>query len=162
MLYKDRAKAGEIGFKNSFYLERGPYDIVAVMNESVSDDPYTVTGTLIDLFDPQLPVLKSKEVAPGYCGYFLDVNRIKGKGPMVLAASNRVYDEAVGKNSYSYVAKSPVNTTGVSRILLPEAPASVLVDGKEVYDASSWDKTSRTYFLSYENNPDGVSVKFTW
>lgn len=162
MLYKDRAKAGEIGFKNSFYLERGQYDIVAVMNESVSDDPYTVTGTLIDLFDPQLPVLKSKEVAPGYCGYFLDVNRIKGKGPMVLAASNRVYDEAVGKNSYSYVAKSPVNTTGVSRILLPEAPASVLVDGKEVYDASSWDKTSRTYFLSYENNPDGVSVKFTW
>ena len=44
MLYSDKAKAGKVGFKNSFYLERGPYDIVAVMNESVSDEPYTVTG----------------------------------------------------------------------------------------------------------------------
>ena len=162
MLYKDRAKAGEIGFKNSFYLERGPYDIVAVMNESVSDDPYTVTGTLIDLFDPELPVLKSKEVAPGYCGYFLDIDRIKSKGPQVLAASNRVYDESVSKHSYSYIAKSPVNTTGVSRVLLPEAPSSVLVNGKEVYDASAWDAESHTYFLSYENSPEGVSVEFEW
>lgn len=162
MLYKDRAKAGEIGFKNSFYLERGPYDIVAVMNESVSDDPYTVTGTLIDLFDPQLPVLKSKKVAPGYCGYFLDIDRIKSKGPQVLAASNRVYDESVSKHSYSYIAKSPVNTTGVSRVLLPEAPSSVLVNGKEVFDASAWDAASHTYFLSYENSPEGVSVKFEW
>ena len=162
MLYKDRAKAGEIGFKNNFYLERGPYDIVAVMNESVSDDPYTVTGTLIDLFDPELPVLKSKEVAPGYCGYFLDIDRIKSKGPQVLAASNRVYDESVSKHSYSYIAKSPVNTTGVSRVLLPEAPSSVLVNGKEVYDASAWDAESHTYFLSYENSPEGVSVEFEW
>ena len=162
MLYKDRAKAGEIGFKNNFYLERGPYDIVAVMNESVSDDPYTVTGTLIDLFDPELPVLKSMEVAPGYCGYFLDIDRIKSKGPQVLAASNRVYDESVSKHSYSYIAKSPVNTTGVSRVLLPEAPSSVLVNGKEVYDASAWDAESHTYFLSYENSPKGVSVEFEW
>ena len=162
MLYKDRAKAGEIGFKNNFYLERGPYDIVAVMNESVSDDPYTVTGTLIDLFDPELPVLKSKEVAPGYCGYFLDIDSIKSKGPQVLAASNRVYDESVSKHSYSYIAKSPVNTTGVSRVLLPEAPSSVLVNGKEVYDASAWDAESHTYFLSYENSPEGVSVEFEW
>ena len=132
------------------------------MNESVSDDPYTVTGTLIDLFDPELPVLKSKEVAPGYCGYFLDIDRIKSKGPQVLAASNRVYDESVSKHSYSYIAKSPVNTTGVSRVLLPEAPSSVLVNGKEVYDASAWDAESHTYFLSSEHSPEGVSVEFDW
>ena len=162
MLYSDRAKAGKVEFKNSFYLERGPYDIVAVMNESVSDAPYTVKGTLIDLFDPELPVLKSKETAPGYCGYFLDIDRIKNKGPQVLAASNRTYGEQTGKNSYSYVAKSPVRTTGISRVLLPACPVSVLVDGKEVFDAAGWDSASMTYLLSYENNPDGVTVKFVW
>ena len=162
MLYSDRAKAGKVEFKNSFYLERGPYDIVAVMNESVSDAPYTVKGTLIDLFDPELPVLKSKEIAPGYCGYFLDIDRIKNKGPQVLAASNRTYGEQTGKNSYSYVAKSPVRTTGISRVLLPACPVSVLVDGKEVFDAAGWDSASMTYLLSYENNPDGVTVKFVW
>ena len=162
MLYSDRAKAGKVEFKNSFYLERGPYDIVAVMNESVSDAPYTVKGTLIDLFDPELPVLKSKEIAPGYCGYFLDIDRIKNKGPQVLAASNRTYGEQTGKNYYSYVAKSPVRTTGISRVLLPACPVSVLVDGKEVFDAAGWDSASMTYLLSYENNPDGVTVKFVW
>ena len=161
-LYSDRAKAGKVEFKNSFYLERGPYDIVAVMNESVSDAPYTVTGTLIDLFDPELPVLKSKEIAPGYCGYFLDIDRIRNKGAQVLAASNRIYDEQTGKNSYSYVAKSPIQTTGISRVLLPACPVSVLVDGKEVFDPAGWDNDSMTYLLTYENNPDGVSVKFVW
>ena len=161
-LYSDRAKAGKVEFKNSFYLERGPYDIVAVMNESVSDAPYTVTGTLIDLFDPQLPVLKSKDITPGYCGYFMDLDRVKKDGPKVLAASNRTYDEEVSKNSYSYVSKSPVHTTGISRVLLPARPSSVLVNGTEVFDAGNWDNDSMTYLLTYENNPDGVSVKFVW
>ena len=161
-LYSEKAKAGKVEFKNSFYLERGPYDIVAVMNESVSDAPYTVTGTLIDLFDPELPVLKSKEIAPGYCGYFLDIDRIRNKGAQVLAASNRIYDEQTGKNSYSYVAKSPIQTTGISRVLLPACPVSVLVNGKEVFDPAGWDSASMTYLLTYENNPDGVSVKFVW
>lgn len=161
-LYSDRAKAGKVEFKNSFYLERGPYDIVAVMNESVSDEPYTVTGTLIDLFDPQLPVLKSKDIAPGQCGYFLDIDRVKKDGPKVLAASGRTYGEQTGKNSYSYTVKSPVNTAGVSRILLPARPASVKVDGREVSDISCWDSSSSTYLLSYENSPEGVSIEFTW
>lgn len=161
-LYSEKAKAGKVEFKNSFYLERGPYDIVAVMNESVSDAPYTVTGTLIDLFDPELPVLKSKEIAPGYCGYFMDLDRVKKDGPKVLAASNRTYDEEVSKNSYSYVSKSPVHTTGISRVLLPSRPSSVLVNGTEVFDAGNWDNDSMTYLLTYENNPDGVSVKFVW
>ena len=161
-LYSEKAKAGKVEFKNSFYLERGPYDIVAVMNESVSDAPYTVTGTLIDLFDPQLPVLKSKDIAPGYCGYFMDLDRVKKDGPKVLAASNRTYDEEVSKNSYSYVSKSPVHTTGISRVLLPARPSSVLVNGTEVFDAGNWDNDSMTYLLTYENNPDGVSVKFVW
>lgn len=162
MLYSEKAKGGKVEFKNNFYLERGPYDIVAVMNESTSSDPYIVTGTLIDLFDPELPVLDSKEIRPGYCGYFLDIDRVKKGQPKVLAASNRVYDETVTRNSYSYVAKSPIRTTGVSRVLLPEAPASVTVNGKEVLDKTAWDESSHTYFLSYENNPDGVSVSFEW
>ena len=112
--------------------------------------------------DPQLPVLKSKDIAPGRCGYFLDIDRVKKDGPKVLAASGRTYGEQTGKNSYSYTVKSPVNTAGVSRILLPARPASVKVDGREVSDISCWDRSSSTYLLSYENSPEGVSIEFTW
>ena len=56
--------------KNSFYLERGPYTIAAVMNESVSDEPLVITGTLVDLFDPGLPVYGSVQIEPGHQGYY--------------------------------------------------------------------------------------------
>ena len=92
----------------------------------------------------------------------MDLDRVKKDGPKVLAASNRTYDEEVSKNSYSYVSKSPVHTTGISRVLLPARPSSVLVNGTEVFDAGNWDNDSMTYLLTYENNPDGVSVKFVW
>ena len=56
-LYEQKAKAGILAFKNNFYLGRGAYDLVSVMDESVSKEPYILKGRLIDLFDPQLPVV---------------------------------------------------------------------------------------------------------
>ena len=44
--------AGKLTEKNNFYLERGPYVIAAVMDESVSDAPVKIEGCYIDLFDP--------------------------------------------------------------------------------------------------------------
>src|SRR5690606_19162754 len=55
-----KAAGGELTFKNSFYLQRGVYDIAAVMSESVSDEPLVLTGPYIDLFDPELPILARK------------------------------------------------------------------------------------------------------
>ena len=162
-MYSEYAKAGKLEYKNSFYLERGPYDIVAVVDESISDKPYTVKGMLIDLFDPELPIYTSKDVVSGEEGYFLDVNRIADKAkPQVLAAASREYDEKIDGNSYSFVAKSPINTTNVSRVLLPAKPSSVLVNGTEVFDEAAWHEASKTYLVKFENNPDGVSVKFVW
>lgn len=161
-MYRKATEGKELQFKNSFYLERGAYDIVSVMTESTSGSGYTVKGTLIDLFDPALPVYSEKEVMPGEQGYFLNVDRVTDKKPQVLASAGREYDETVTGNGYSYVVKSPVNTINVSRILLPYAPVSVKVDGKEVIDASAWDAGSMTYLLSFDNSPDGVHVGFEW
>lgn len=161
-IYRKATEGKELQFKNSFYLERGAYDIVSVMTESTSGSGYTVKGTLIDLFDPALPVYSEKEVMPGEQGYFLNVDRVTDKKPQVLASAGREYDETVTGNGYSYVVKSPVNTINVSRVLLPYAPVSVKVDGKEVIDASAWDAGSMTYLLSFDNSPDGVHVGFEW
>lgn len=52
--------------------------------------------------------------------------------------------------------------SNVSRILLPKKPKSVLVNNKIVNQQQNWDQYSMTYLLEFENNPDGVSVLFTW
>ena len=52
------------------------------------------------------------------------------------------------------------------RILLSSAPIQVVVcdvKGEKVVTASNeWDEKSRTLFLSFENDPDGVSVIIDW
>lgn len=162
-MYEQNAKAGKLEFKNNFYLQRGDYDLAAVLEESVSDEPFTVEGCLIDLFDPKLPIYTSKRINPGEQALLLNVERVAGKKkPQVLASASREEQEERGKGWYSYVAKSPAETSNVSRVLLPSCPKSVTVNGKEVFDTKRWHAASHTYLIEFENNPDGVSVKFCW
>lgn len=162
-MYEQKAKAGKLEFKNNFYLQRGVYDLVAVLDESIGSDPYTIKGCLIDLFDPKLPIYESKHINPGEQALMLNVDRVKNKKKaQVLASASRTYDEERGKNFYSYVAKSPAETFNVSRVLLPKMPKSVKIDGNELLSSNNWDAKSKTYLVEFENSPDGVSVRFEW
>ncbi|MDR0540879.1 MAG: hypothetical protein LBH19_01560, partial [Dysgonamonadaceae bacterium] len=93
-MYEQKAKAGKLHFKNNFYLERGVYDLVAVLDESVDNQPYRIKGKLIDLFDPELQVYKAKNIQPGEQAFFLNVDRVKDRRkPQVLASACRIYEE---------------------------------------------------------------------
>ncbi|MGM0530199.1 MAG: hypothetical protein ACQER7_02470 [Bacteroidota bacterium] len=162
----ESAGSGTLNFKNSLFLERGPYDMVAVMDEGVNDEPFVVDEPVIDLFDSELPVLSQKTVQPGEQALLFNLGRIEDpKKPQVLATAARISEEENGNSSYSFVAKSPANTTNSMRILLPEEPegAVLTLDGQEIADfEQSWDAGSNTCFLSFENFPDGVRVEVNW
>jgi hypothetical protein len=134
--------------------------MAAVMKESISDRPLLLEGCFIDLFDPALPVLDRVEVRPGSEAFLYDVRKAP-KAPCILAASSRAYDEQRTRRSFSYLCKSPVETSNVTRIRLPKEPVSVLVDGIEATDCS-WNASSRTLFLRFPNDPDGVAVEIRW
>jgi hypothetical protein len=165
--YETDSKAGKLVFKNSLYLERGPYDIIAVLNENEDNKPYTVKGPVIDLFDPKLPVLTEKVVNPGEQSYLYDVKRVVNKAkPQVLASASRVYEEKIGGKQYSFVAKSPINTLNAMRVLLPAQAKSITItdsNGQTITNfQSSWDASSNTLYLGYDNSPDGIHVSLTW
>ena len=153
---------GKLDYKNHFYLERGPYVMVAVVDENaVSNEPLTLKGNYIDLFDPNLPCLKEKVVNPDEQAFLFNIDAIsKKKQPQVLASASRQYDEKIGKRSYSFTAKSPAETNNVMRILLPKEPKDIQVSCKEFTQA--WDKDTHTLLLLFENNPDGVQVEIKW
>jgi hypothetical protein len=137
------------------------------MDESVDTAPYVIKGKLIDLFDPSLPVLSQKQVLPGEQAYLYNIDQAPNPlSPQVLASASRVYDEKVEKKSYSFLVKSPVNTTNVMRVLLPGEPRKVSVfdvkGGLVTPVKSSWDAVSKTSFLSFENSPEGVRVKISF
>lgn len=151
----------EIETKNSFIVERGPYVIAAVMDESVSKKPLTLSGLYIDLFEKDLPIVTSKQIQPGEQGYLYDLSKVSRKiKAKVLCGASRIYNEKTGKHSYSFVAKSPINTSNVSRILLPSRPLTVKVNGVEVQ--TEWDESSKTLLLGFENDPAGVKVTLEW
>lgn len=165
--YQKDAHAGELTFKNNFYLQRGTYDIISVMDENSDAAPYKVKGPVIDLFDPTLPVLAEKIAKPGEEALLYAVNRVVNKSqPQILAAASRAYQEQIMANSYSFIAKSPVNTSNVMRILLPAKPKETIVKnvkGEVIADAkTSWDTSSNTLFIGFENSPDGVGVTIKW
>jgi hypothetical protein len=165
-LYENNTDGGKLEFKNSFYIERGVFDLVAVMEEGVDGRPFVKEGLFIDLFDSRLPVITRKEVLPGEQAYLYNLQRVADRNrPQVLATAARVYGEEAGKKSYSFVVKSPVNTTNNMRVLLPAAPAVVKVsapDGAAIAWSQEWDDASRTFFMSFENDPDGVRVELKW
>lgn len=156
-------KGADLAFKNDFLLHRGPYTVAAVMDESVDRAPLSLSGRYIDMFDPTLPVVNGFLVEPGHQALLFDLSRVvKPDKPQVLAASFRESDETASKRSYAFTAKSPIETDGVARVLLPEVPSSVKVDGAETVDPTLWDAPSRTYLLRFENLPEGHRVEFAW
>lgn len=165
--FEKDAKAGKLTFKNNLYLERGPYDIVSVMDENVDSKPYTVKGPVIDLFDPELPVLAEKVVEPGHQSFLYDLNRAGSRSkPKVLASAARIYKEQILPGHYSFVAKSPINTLNSMRVLLPSQPKETKVTdnkGEAVNGVkTSWDAGSNTLYLGFANSPDGIKVDLKW
>ena len=165
--YEQEAKAGELTYKNNFYLERGPYIIASVMDESVDDKPYTIDHPVIDLFDPELPVLSRKQIEPNSQALLYDLSKIKNKNtPQVLATAARVSHEKITDSSYSFLTKSPINTVNSMRILLPKEPTDISItngkDQKSVNYESKWDVNSNTLWLQFDNVANGVRVKMEW
>ncbi|MDR1919851.1 MAG: hypothetical protein LBQ65_09435 [Tannerellaceae bacterium] len=157
--------AEKLELKNNLYLERGPYVIASVMDESVSDAPLVLSGSFIDLFDPELPVLQTKTIQAGEQAYLYNIAWEKEKNkntPRVLCGASRIYQEVIKKGAYSFVAKSPAETNNVSRVYLPGAPKAVSIKnaaGKRLETAGySWDESSHTCLIKFENEPDGISV----
>jgi hypothetical protein len=148
--------AGTLETKNNLYLERGPYVIASVMDESVSADPLVLTGLFIDLFDPELPVLQTKTVHPGEQAYLYNAAQVKDKNkPAVLCGGSRISGEQVEKGAYTFTAQGPAQTNSVMRVYLPAAP-------KEASRPYTWDEASHTCLLKFENNPDGVTIAISF
>jgi len=147
--------------KNSFTLQRGPYLLVAVLDENQDTSSFKVNGPVVDLYDPDLPVYDSTEIRPGRQAMFFDLS-LASDTPCIIAAASRAYDVKISSHSFSYVAKAPAETVNSSRVLLPSNPVSVLIDGIESIDICRWDENSSTCLITFPNNPDGVHVMISW
>lgn len=159
--YQKDAKAGKLKYKNYYTLSRGYYDLIAVMEESVSDDSYTAKGLYVDLFDPTLPICKTKTVRPGEQAFLLNLKKISRKeAPRVLCGAARVYQAQTNDGKFTFLTRSPSKTRNAMRVLLKKEPVKITAthQGEPIKVTYSWDNTSKTCLLQYDNYSDGVTV----
>lgn len=163
--FERHAVGGELVFKNNFLLHRGPYVVASVMEEHEDKTALTIRGPVIDLFDPALPVLDEKKVAPGKQAFLYEIGSNGNARPAILAAACRAYDEKAGKNSYSFTVKGPSATVNAMRIKLPKRPKNVsLKMGVEAIRLieNNWDAKTKTVLLRFDNYSEGVFVTIHW
>lgn len=165
--YREATQGKDLQYKNSFSLMRGNYELTAVLDENEDKKPVVLLGNYIDMFDSQIPVIHRKEILPGSQSMLYNLDSVKDKNKaQVLVSGARVYEEASTKQLFSCVAKGPLNTTNVMRILLPKEPKELTVLNKSktnvVRNEWKWDKSSHTLWTTFENDPEGILVKVNY
>jgi len=113
------------------------------------------------LFDPELPVLKTKEVKPGQVSLLYNIGRVNLDNPEVLCGSGRVSSEKMSKDRYEISIKGPANIINVSRIWMPHKPDTVIARDKNKNPKEmdyAWDEYSSTIKVKFDNEPDGVDL----
>ncbi|RYY62599.1 MAG: hypothetical protein EOO05_02230 [Chitinophagaceae bacterium] len=156
---------GKLQFKNNFVLHRGPYMIAAVLDEN-DPAPLKIQSSVIDLFDPSLPVLTNALVQPGQQRVYYKIPaHKKNESPAVYATAARVTEEKKSPRRFSFIARSPANTQNIMRIRLPSKPHTTrvqLATASLPVTKQEWDEKSHTLLLGFENHSEGVEVNIEW
>ena len=152
-------------FKTQNYLcvQRGPYVVASVLDESISEQPLVLKGSFIDIFNPALPYVTERTLAPGERTLLYDLTWLRKTGAeaKVIAAAARVKNESVSNGALRFVARGPKDTTGGARILLPRAPKSVTTT-PSIPVEQHWDEASGTLHLGFGNGAVDISFEVTF
>ncbi|MBB5351282.1 hypothetical protein HNR46_001518 [Haloferula luteola] len=127
-------------------LQRGPYRVVAGLDESPTERATVLEGRWINLFDPRLEVQPRFEVQPGTRALLLDLQAIpQSPGPRVLAAGCKALPRE-GQEA-AWTIEGVGDTPGVLLVASSNVPLRVEVDGEEV----SWESHDGLCWIRFRN-----------
>jgi len=149
----------------AFCMRRGPF----VAAHAVSK-PATITGELVDVLDPELPVIRGVRLPPGSSALYRDVTPIMrgmspaGNRPVVLHATHRLMMEDFRDGLLALAVRGPALTPAVVRVYraglkLQSAEARDGL-GRQVNVETAED--GPTVRLRFANDPSGVTVEAKW
>ncbi|MHB1793846.1 MAG: hypothetical protein ACYCPO_02660 [Acidobacteriaceae bacterium] len=168
-LLQTAAKAIHLPLKetSALILRRGPYVIAAGLDEEPGDvhqlstRPVSVTGDLINLFDPDLSESNHVAIKSGTRALLLDVNYFKSSTPRILAASAKITDEYASPGKLTFQVEGIDQTQAVIRILSTRGVRQITLRGKPL-DPSQYQHSGRTLRMHFSNTvtPQKIQVFF--
>ncbi len=149
----------KLAVQNYLLIQRGPFLIASVLDESISDGPLRLKGRFINLFEPTIPVVSECVLQPNERALLYDLEwaRESGVTAKVVGAGTRVRNEALTGNQFTFTTRGPKATTANVRVLLPKAPSTITITPEISFD-QQWDPDSSTLFLTFGNAAEDVNV----
>lgn len=117
---------------NYLALRRGPYWIGAGLDESITAPPKTLTGRLVNLFDPELRVQSSVTLTPNSRYFLLDLDAVKSPTPRLLAAACKSLPLKAATGKLSWTVEGITGTPAIVLIAMAKPPGSIQLDGVEL------------------------------
>lgn len=134
-------------FSNHLIIERAPYTVAAVMDESINDEPLVITGLFCDMFSPDFEVITEKTLFPNDKTMLFDLT--KAKDYEIIGTSVRINSLVAFENKVQIFAGGAKMRTANIRIKLPFIPKSATVDNEKV--KLYFDEKSSTALISFPN-----------
>jgi len=150
-----------VAYKESNLLmgTRGRYTVAHAL-----DQPETLAGQWIDLFDPRLPALRAKEIAPHTSALLYDIAGLAGPG--ILYSTGELTGKAEEASRTVYTIAGPSLSTGATRLngggLRPVSVSAYDGAGQTYEVTEEWQEDSGTLLLRHENLPEGLTIAVEW
>ncbi|HEY9333435.1 MAG TPA: hypothetical protein VIQ79_03435, partial [Kribbella sp.] len=149
---RELAEAGGHTWKSSNWLsvQRGPYLIGAVLDEAGGSQ--LVEGTYLDLLDPQLPIVRRRELGPGQLAWLRDLTY---DDKTLLASAGRVVDWRRGATTIRFSCEAPRGVQVTTALRVPSEPTAVQGVSESKYeDGVLW--------LRHPGDPAGTRVELNF
>lgn len=145
--------------KNYFHLRRGPYHICSVMDETTNNQPYTLKGKFINLFDPDLNIIHNIKLAPPSRAILFDLNIAleTSTSPAILISAGRVIKETKSQNKFSFTVRGPKDIPGKVIVYLDKPPKAFF---SEEIPNTSYNYNQEYHLLSINFTHLGKPVSF--
>ncbi len=153
LVYAASEKSGNpVKVSKSMILNRGPYKIVAVMDDDNKEN-VALNGHFADLLTHDYEVETFIVAEPGSIYLLYDLDTITDEIPKLIAVSGRSENTVATETSFSMTVKAPARTECACRIYCP-FDAELRVNGKKTEFVR--DETNKTLFFRFQS---GNAVK---
>lgn len=148
------AKAAGLKWRETNYLllRRGPYVIAAGLDETSTNSMKVLAGRFVDLFDPELKVVREVRISPASRQFLLDLDRNKAGSPRVLASACKALPREETRSRVRYAVEGVGSTPAIVLMESPRPPRAVHLEGKPLADFT-YSEREKLLWIRFENEP---------
>ncbi len=147
-----------------FCMRRGPFVVAHTIRQ-----PLRLAGPLVDVFDPEFPLLDGVELKPGESGLYREVGELVAsamtrKRPTILHVTHRLMSESYADGVSRAVIRGPAETPAVVRLHTagrqPRTVQAADHEGEQLQVETRRDGDS--LLIRFPNVPAGANLTIHW